>query len=91
MSKLYLVQCSSGEWDDHVNIILFATPNIKTAKKYITKANKLVKKYKKFYKQFEDKDKYLPWIKDEYMDYFDRWNDLRKINNIFFNELEMRN
>jgi len=43
------------------------------------------------YSQFEGDLGGFKWIKDEYVEkYFDRWNRIRKINNAFVEEVQVR-
>ena len=91
MEKMYLVKYSGGSYDDWFSEDIFITSKKYKATKYVNKFNRILKKWKEYYSQFED-DKYrFPWIKDEFVDkHFDRWNSLRKINKCYFEEIEVR-
>ena len=71
--KHYLVSYCGGSYDDYYTSVIFVTDDKKKATKYVTKFNKILKKWKKHYKQYEDKKYGDIWISDIYQDkYFDR-------------------
>lgn len=87
---IYIVSYSTGSYEDYQEIILFATTKKSTATKYVTKFNKLVDKWYKYYSQYED-DNMFGWIKQEYVEkYFNRWHKLKEINKAFYQEIEIR-
>jgi len=89
--KIYLCCYSSGAYDDYRVITVFATTNKSNAKRWVSKFNKILKKWRGYYSQFEDDKSIINWIKDEYVDkYYDRWNSIRKINNAFVEEVQVR-
>lgn len=89
--KIILVKYCGGEYDDFYTSIVFATNNIKTAKKYIAKFNKILKKWKRYYSKFEQGEGILRWIKEEYSEsHYDRWYRLRNIDKCYFEEVEIR-
>lgn len=89
--KIYLCCYSTGEYDDYGVVIVFATTNKSKAKRWVSKFNKILKKWRGYYSQFEEDKTIFNWIKDEYVEkYFDRWNRIRKINNAFVEEVELR-
>ena len=91
MKKLYIVKYSSGSYDDYHTTDVFVTDIKSKATKYVTKFNKILKKWEKYYKKFEEKDCGMGWIKDEYVQqHFDRWNCLREINLCYWEEIEVR-
>lgn len=96
MDKIYLVKYSGGSYDDYYNAIIFATKDKKTATKYVTKFNRILKKWKAYYSQFEDNRYGWRWIKDEYVqddsnDYiYQRWSSLRRITNCYYEEVSVR-
>ena len=91
MNKMYIVRYSGGSYDDWYEANVFVTDKKATATKYVTKFNKLLKKWKKHYKQYEGKEFGVDWIKDEYVEqHFNRWDSLRNINECYWNEIELR-
>jgi len=91
MSKIYLVKYFGGSYDDFYTVTIFATEKKSTAAKYVTRFNKILKKWKKYYSQFEDKEYEYAWIKDEHIDpHFDRWHSLRNITRCYYDEVEVR-
>jgi len=90
-NKIYLCCYSTGEYDNYGIAIVFATTNKSKAKRWVSKFNKILKKWRSYYSQFEDDKSIINWIKDEYVDkYYDRWNSIHKINNAFIEEVELR-
>jgi len=91
MKKMYIVRYCGGSYDDCYEANVFVTNKKATATKYVTKFNKVLKKWKEHYKQYEGKEFGMVWIKDEYLEqHFDRWNSLRNINKCYWNEIELR-
>lgn len=89
--KIYLCCYSTGAYDDYRVVIVFATTNKSNAKRWVSKFNKILKKWSCYYSQFEGDLGGFKWIKDEYVEkYYDRWNSIRKINNAFVEEIELR-
>jgi hypothetical protein len=57
----------------------------------VTKFNRILKKWKDYYSQFEDKSLGIAWIKDEHVEkYFKRWHYLNGINNCYYKEVSIR-
>lgn len=95
MEKIYIVSYSSGDYEDYSNKIIFATMSKSKATKYVTRFNKILKKWKDYYKIYEEKkiwsNKLLTWIKDEYVEkHYDRWYMLQNINKCRYIEIELR-
>jgi len=91
MKKMYIVRYCGGSYDDWYEANVFVTDKKTTATKYVTKFNKTLKKWKKYYSQFESKELGITWIKDEYVEqHFNRWNSLGNIDNCYWNEIELR-
>lgn len=89
--KGYICLYSTGEYDDYHKVIVFFTSDKKIAKKWCSKFNKILKKWKEYYSQFSDKDDSIKWIKPEYIEqHFDRWYQVNNINNSWFEEIEIR-
>lgn len=88
---IYIVSYSTGAYEDYREIILFSTTKKSTATKYVTKFNKLVDKWYKYYSQYEQNCSGHRWIKQEYIEkYFNRWYKLKEINKAFYQEIEIR-
>ena len=88
---MYLVKYCGGSYEDHYIRVLFVTAKKSTATKYVTKFNKILKKWTNYYKQYESDDHYSSWIKDEHAEkYFDRWWQLRNITRCYWDEIEVR-
>jgi len=52
MDKIYLVKYCGGSYDDFYIVTIFATTKKSTATKYVTRFNKILKKWKEYYSQF---------------------------------------
>jgi hypothetical protein len=92
MNKIYLVKYYGGGYDDHYTVTIFATTKKATATKYVRRFNKILKKWKEYYSQFEE-DKYgiMKWLKEDYTEqYFYRWNSLRNITKCYYEEVPVR-
>ena len=90
-NKIYLCCYSTGEYDDYCVITVFATTNKSKAKKWVSKFNKILKKWSYYCSKFEENKFGYRWIKDEYVEkYYDRWYSLYKTNNAFIEEVELR-
>jgi len=77
--EVYVVYFSAGQYDGYDETIVFATTKKSTATKYVTRFNKIHKKWRKYYRQFEEEDGH--WIKDEYSKaHYSRWYMLYDIN-----------
>ena len=87
METIYLVKY----YEDDDSITIFATNNINTAKKYVSKFNKILKKWKDYYSKYCD-DRYgFSWIKEEYTyTHFRRWNKLNDIEKCYYEKIELR-
>ena len=91
MKKMYIVRYCGGSYDDWYEANVFVTDKKTTATKYVTKFNKTLKKWKKHYNQFENKELGMNWIKEEYVEqHFNRWDSLQNINNCYWSEIEFR-
>jgi len=91
MKKIYIIKYCGGSYEDYYTKDIFITDNKSNATKYVTKFNKLLKKWNKYYEQFEEDKCGMKWIKDEYVEqHFNRWNSLKNINNCYWQEIEVR-
>ena len=91
MKKIYIVKYSGGSYEDYYTIDIFITDNKSNATKYVKKFNKLLKKWNKYYEQFEEDKFGMKWIKDEYVEqHYNRWSSLKNINNCYWHEIEVR-
>lgn len=93
MEKIYIVRYYGGSYDNHYEVLLFATTKKSIATKYVTKFNTILEKWKTYYSQFEE-DKYgigIKQLKDEYIEeYYDRWSSLRNVSRCYYDELNVR-
>jgi hypothetical protein len=91
MKKIYIVKYGFGGYDDYTEVIIFATINEATAKKYVQRFNRILKKWKEHYAQYENGERGFRWLKDEYAEtHFERWNMLREIKGCFYHQVELR-
>lgn len=91
MKNRYLVRYCGGSYDDYYSAVIFVTDNEATAKKYVTRFNRILKKWKEHYKQFETTKLGIMWIADEHVEkHFDRWNSLQNITNCYYEEVPFR-
>ena len=78
MNKIYIVKYCGGSYEDWYSTNIFATTKKATATKYVSKFNRILRKWKKYYSQFEEKESGIRWLKKEYAEkHFDRWHCLR--------------
>lgn len=88
---MYIVKYSTGSYSDYREIDIFVTLKKSKATKYVTKFNKILKKYKDHYKQYEEPMvESMNWIKDIHIQYYERWSMLNETNNCFWIEIEER-
>lgn len=87
----YLVKYCGGSYDDYYNATIFVTNNKIIAMKYVSKFNRILKKWKKYYEQFETNELGMKWIADEYVEkYFNRWDSLQNITKCYYEEISFR-
>lgn len=87
----YLVRYCGGSYDDFYSIVIFVTDKKSIAAKYCDKFNKILKRWKDYYKQFETDNFGVKWIADEHVEkYFDRWISLRNITKCYYEEVPFR-
>ena len=90
-TKYYLIQYYGGSYDDYYTTIVFVTNKKSIATKYVTKFNRILKKWKKHYEQFETNRFGSKWIADEHIEkHFDRWHSLRNISKCYYQEVSYR-
>lgn len=92
--KMYLVSYLGGDYDDYFEINVFVTDDEEYAKKYASKFNTILKKWKEYYSKYEEQryGETMTWIKDEYVEkYFYRWNAIRSIDVCVYTEIQFRN
>jgi hypothetical protein len=96
MNKMYIVKYCGGSYDDYYNANIFVTSNKSTAIKYVKKFNRILKKWKKYYSQFENKDEFgftmlsLDITNDYYYNKYYRWNYLSNIDECYYDEISVR-
>ena len=87
----YLVRYYGGSYDDYYSAVIFVTNNKSTATKYVTKFNRILKKWKDYHKQFESNEYGFNWIANEHIEsHFKRWNSLKKITKCYYEEVSFR-
>ena len=87
----YLVRYSGGSYDDYYSAVIFVTDKKSTAKKYVTKFNRILKKWKDYYNKFETDEFGMKWIADEHIEkHFYRWNKLQNITKCYYEEVSFR-
>lgn len=91
-NKLYLVKYCGGDIDDYYRVTIFVTSKRKTAIDYTKKFNRILREWKRYYKQFEEKNVFgYPSLKEEYFnDYYDRWSRLHMITKCYYEIIELR-
>ena len=91
MDKIYLVKYCGGKYDDHYTVIIFATNKKWRAIKYVSKFNRILEKWKDYYKQFETYEMGYPCIKEECFDTkITRWECLQNITKCYCEEVFLR-
>lgn len=91
MDKIYIVKYYGGYSEDEYSVTIFATTKKSKATKYVTKFNRILKKWKDYYSQFETDKFGMKWIADEHIEKrFDRWNSLKNISKCYYEEVPVR-
>lgn len=92
-NKIYLACYSTGQYEDSETHIVFAS-NVKSrVTKWVSKFNKMHKRWKAHYDQYCDDrhgDLVGRWIMEEHYDKSYRWHMLRNINRAYCDEIELR-
>ena len=90
--KAFIVQYYGGGEDgcNHTNI--FVTNSKETAEAYVSKFNKILKKWKSYYRKYEGYSALgNRWLKDEYIEqHHERWYALRNITECYYQEIDVR-
>ncbi len=90
-NKIYIVKYYRGSYDDYHEVTVFATASESTAKKYQAKFNRMLKKWKDYYSQYEEEKWGARWISEEYSEnYFHRWMSLRDITKCYYEEVLLK-
>ena len=88
---MYIVKYCGGSYEDYYTKDIFVTSNKRVATKYVTKFNKLLKKWTEHYWQYEKMWLGIVTIADEHADrHFTRWNSLQKITKCYYEEIAER-
>lgn len=88
-NKTFIVSCVVGDWDRYTACV-FVTSNKDLADKYVAKANKMLKKWKEWYSQFNDEDGYFDIENNSITFRYARYNDLMDVCEFFVKEIEER-
>jgi hypothetical protein len=74
-----------------ITILMYLQLPKKTkATKYVTRFNRILKKWKDHYEQYESNKLGIPWIEDFHMDKYHRWSRLRDVSRCYWVEVEIR-
>jgi len=92
ISKIYIVKYCGGFFEGYYELTIFATDKKGRATKYASKFNKILKKWKEHYKQYQEvKFDNFVWLKNEHIDnHFNRWSMLQDITRCYIEEVEIR-
>ena len=82
----YLIKYCGSAYDGYYNTVVFVTNNKSTATKYVSKFNRILKKWTKYYKQFETNKFGGKWIEKHYI----RWYQLQQITKCYYEEVPFR-
>jgi hypothetical protein len=89
--KMYIVKYYGGSYDHFCETIVFVTDKKATATKYVTRFNKILKKWKEHYSQYEERSILgFKWIKDTFKHKFPRWYALSNITKAYWEEIQVR-
>ena len=90
-NKIYIVKYYGGSYEDFYETIIFATNSKSKAYKYRARFNRILKKWKKHYSQYETRNVGLfRWLGDEHIKYYNRWSSLSRVTQCNVQELELR-
>ena len=92
-TSYYLVRYCGGSYEDYYSAVIFVTNKKSTATKYVTKFNRILKKWKKYYEQFENNKSGfgMKWIADEHIEnHFERWYSLKNITKCYYEKVSFR-
>lgn len=89
-STIFIVKYRGGEYEHAYEKIIFATPIKSKATNYATKFNRILKKWKRYYKQFETISFGLVSLKDKHEHLFERWACLNDIDKCYYEEVLVR-
>lgn len=82
---MYIVKYNYGSYDDFTRINVFVTNDEEKAKAYVEKFNAILKKWKEYWKQYENED---GWMEDE--DKFQKWLRIADMGKAYYCEIEVR-
>jgi hypothetical protein len=80
MKEMFLIQYSSGQWEDYYTVNVFVTEDEELAKSYVNKFRAKLKKWKDYY---NSKDS----IRDKH---YDRYCQIMETNNAYYLKIEIR-
>lgn len=83
---MFIVQYSTGCYDDYMRHNIFVTENEEVAKAYVEKHNKVLTKWQKYWEQFENADH---WMEDETRDW-NRWYEITNRNVAYYDKINVR-
>ena len=90
--KIYIVKYYGGSYEDYYETIIFATTSKSKAYKYRARFNRILKKWKKHYSQYETRNMAgMFWIGEEFVNkYYTRWSSLNRYTQCNVQEVELR-
>ena len=88
---MYIVNYTSGSWDDFHRGNLFVTEDKELAEAYVEKANTLLEKIKEYYREIDEKleDDEDP-MRDIYIRQWAKYHTLGEVNAVAYEEIELR-
>ena len=88
---MYIIKYSGGDYESVYTKDIFVTNDHREAMRYVMKANKLLRKWKKYYKRYEVKWLGVTTIADEYTEaHYTTWYRLQNVDKCYFEEIELR-
>ena len=91
-NKIYIVKYYGGSYEDFYEATIFATTKKSKAYKYRAKFNRILKKWKSHYSQYETRNiAGMPWLGKQYVNKcYKRWSILNRITQCNVQEIELR-
>ena len=92
INKIYIVKYYGGSYEDYYETIIFATTKKSKAYKYRARFNRILKKWKKYYSQYETRNiAGISWIGEQFVNKcYTRWRSLSRISQCNVQEIELR-
>jgi enamine deaminase RidA (YjgF/YER057c/UK114 family) len=84
---MYLVKYCGGDMDDFYSVDIFITSDKKKAERYVRRFNRILAKWKSYFKSLEDES---GWPKDEHVDMLHRWYTITSVNKCYITTIKIR-